>query len=392
MKPLQRNGFAVAWVLCLLGAACGQPPAGQQAPGTIPSSTFPQSPTPVAAGGNPPQLSPLPSRAQNNAAYRWAYAMDTANKAAQLGAILGGPFGGPASMGMGLLGLLYGAATAESQLAEENVKAQTQYQKESSKDQQLEAAIEQEIERQRAFESQITRTTGGAQSEQAASLSQTPHRVSAPAPDAGGIITASLNKPGALPIAPTPFRNVQIKDLNGDGIADLWIYYSPQNADEVLRQEESSKLDGRVDTWSYFKDGKLVRRDVDNHGHGRPDTVYYYDDQLIVREERDEAGQGRITYRADYEDGRLAKVERQTRDSGRTDLWIIYDITIPGEIILKEERDLDGDGFPDLWSHYDGGRLVRRDLNASGLELFSKQDETPLRGTPAIRALGPQAE
>ena len=59
------------------------------------------------------------------------------------------------------------------------------------------------------------------------------------------------------------------------------------------------------------------------------------------------------------------------RGSGRADLWIAYDTTKEGEIILKEERDLNGDGLPDLWSHYDHGRLVRRDLNALGLEVFS---------------------
>ncbi|MGH7927365.1 MAG: hypothetical protein ACREQV_06195, partial [Candidatus Binatia bacterium] len=365
-------------VLCLLGAACGQPPIVQQAPGTIPSSTFPSSQTSTPGGTTPPQPAALPSRAQTNDAYRWAYAMDTANKAAQLGAILGGPFGGPASMGMGVLGLLFGAVTAESRISEENARAQGQYQKETTKDQQLEAAIEQELERQRAFESQIAGTTAAARKDQPA----TQIGDSAPSANPGGIVVASLNKPVPASATPAaPFKNVEIKDLNNDGIADLWIYYNPQKLGEVLRQEEASELDGRVDTWSYFKDGRLVRRDVDNHGHGRPDRVYYYDDQKIVREERDETGQGRMTYRADYEDGRVAKVERATRGNGRADLWITYDMTSDGEVVLKEERDLNGDGFPDLWSHYDRGRLVRRDVNAIGLELFSKQEEAPLHGS-----------
>jgi hypothetical protein len=44
---------------------------------------------------------------------------------------------------------------------------------------------------------------------------------------------------------------------------------------------------------------------------------------------------------------------------------------------LKEERDLNGDGVVDLWSYYEDGRLVRRDLSAVGLELLSKQDQLP---------------
>jgi hypothetical protein len=376
MNPLRKYGLAVATVLSLLGAGCGQPPVVQQAPGTIPSSTFPNSQAAATVAGAPPQPAALPTRAQANDAFRWTYAMETANKAAQLGAIFGGPYGGPASMGMGVLGLLYGAVTAESKIAEEDARVQGQYQKETIADQQLEAAIEKELERQRTFDNQIAGTTAAAadKNEPETALSQLP-QVSAPASNASGVVVASLNKP--LPQPPAPFKNVEIKDLNNDGMADLWIYYSPQKPGEVLRQEESSKMDGRVDTWSYFKDGKLVRRDVDNHGNGRPDAVYYYDDQKIVREERDEAGEGRITYRADYQDGRLARVERETRGSGRPDLWITYDITTEGEVILKEERDLNGDGFPDLSSHYNRGRLVRRDLNSIGLELFSKQDEAP---------------
>jgi hypothetical protein len=278
-------------------------------------------------------------------------------------------------MGMGVLGLFYGAVTAEFKIAEEDARAQGQYQKETAKDLQLEAAIEQELDRQRAFEGQIAGTTGNSdrEDEPETRMSRLSRLVTPSAGNPGSIVPASF-KPVEPSAVSTPFKNVEVKDLNKDGIADLWIYYHPQNPGEVLRQEKASKLDGRVDTWSYFREGKLVRRDIDNHGHGRPDTVYYYDEQKMVREERDEAGEGRITYRADYRDGRVARVERATRGSGRTDVWITYDTSKDGEIVLKEERDLDGDGLPDLWSHYSDGRLVRRDLNNVGIELLSKQD------------------
>ena len=76
-----------------------------------------------------------------------------------------------------------------------------------------------------------------------------------------------------LAVAPTPFKNVEVRDINGDGVPDLWIYcFNPQKPGEIKRQEEASKGDGRVDTWSYFKDGKLVRREVDTKAHGKPDT------------------------------------------------------------------------------------------------------------------------
>ena len=36
-----------------------------------------------------------------------------------------------------------------------------------------------------------------------------------------------------------------------------------------------------------------------------------------------------------------------------------------------------GDGIIDLWSHYENGHLVRRDLNAVGLEMLSQKDQPP---------------
>src|SRR5918999_3166525 len=161
MKGLCKHVLVIAATLSL-GGGCGQPLGVQQARETIPSSTFPNSAATATPKAGPPQPAALPTRAQSNDAFRWAYAMDTANKAAQLGAILGGPLGGPASMGMGVLGLMYGAVTAESKIAEEDVRAQGQYQKEATKDQQLEEAIEKELERQLAFANEVGGTTGAA--------------------------------------------------------------------------------------------------------------------------------------------------------------------------------------------------------------------------------------
>jgi len=188
---------------------------------------------------------------------------------------------------------------------------------------------------------------------------------------------AALTKPPATPVPPMPFKNVEVRDVNGDGVPDLWIYYNPQRPSEIIRQEEASQADGRVNTWSYFKDGKMVRREVDTRQSGRPDTVYFYDNDNIVREERDEAGQGTMTYRASYQNGRLAKVERDSSGGGRPDLWIYYDASGGGETVVREERDLNGDGVPDLWSYFENGRLARRDVSAVGLEILSQKEQLP---------------
>ncbi|MGE5220079.1 MAG: hypothetical protein ACM3SP_24000, partial [Chloroflexota bacterium] len=256
-----------------------------------------------------------------------------------------------------------------------------QIQSEQTKDKELEAKIEQELQRQREFEAQIANSAGNSVQQIGAEPPQTTQNPAAPkvttvamkeAPSA----VASVSKKETLSSTPpSTFKNVEVKDINGDGAPDLWIYYSPVKPGEIVRQEEATHWDGRVDTWSYFKDGKLVRREVDTKGKGTADRVYYFENDQIVREERDENGTGYVSFRAIYQNGRRAKVEEDTHGAGKTDHWIYYDTD--GEKVLREERDLNGDGAVDLWSYYENGRLVRRDVSAVGLELLSKQDQLP---------------
>lgn len=356
-------------VLLAVSSAC-EPVAVQYPPGSAPN------PNPNIGAPSAPQPSQVSGSQRMQ--HVWNKAME--------GVAMGGSIAGPYGAGGGLIiGLITGLFTADSHYNDMNRQVRTEQQK----DQQLEAAIEQELARQRELENQIAKPGGaasvGAQAQASGTNStpQAPRNLPADkpatnrAPDNNSL--AALNKPVAPPAsAPAPFKNVEVRDVNGDGIPDLWIYYNPQKPGEAMRQEEASKGDGRVDTWSYFKDGQLTRRDVDSKGQGRPDTVFYYDGDKIVREERDENGQGRMTYRASFHNGRLAKVEKDTSGSGRSDLWIYYDTSRDGEIVIKEERDLNGDGVADLWTYYENGRVARRDVSAVGLEILSKQERLPV--------------
>lgn len=296
------------------------------------------------------------------------------------GVAMGGSIAGPYGAGGGLvIGLITGLVTADSHYGHVN----NQIYAEQKKDQQLEAAIEQELSRQRELEDQIAAATDPSAPavQPVAAKSRPQQQPTTPQLPAGKAVNttdvAALTKPPAVTPTSSPFKNVEVRDVNGDGVPDLWIYYNPQKTGEIIRQEEATQADGRVDTWSYFKDGKMVRREVDTRQSGRADTVYFYDGDKIVREERDETGRGSMTYRAVYQDGRLAKVERDSSGGGRSDLWIYYDASREGEIVIKEERDLNGDGVPDLWSYFENGRIARRDVSAVGLEILSKKDQLP---------------
>jgi hypothetical protein len=351
------------------------------------SSTLYPPPQPgVTSGAQSSSVPTLVTPPQVTGAQRGQYLWDKALEGMALGGALAGPYGA----GTGLvIGLLAGLFTADQHYTQLNTQIQT----EQLKDQQLEAQIEQEIARQRELEAQLFNGAGnpvqsfnGAGNPAQQNQTDSPHSIpeatrshvtAVAMREAANTVASLSSKESPSNSLTRPFRNVEIRDLNGDGIPDLWIYYSPLAPSEIVRQEEATRWDGRVDTWSYFKDGKLVRREVDTKGKGTADTVYYYESDKIVREERDEHGTGHVSFRALYQNGRRAKVEEDTSGGGKTDLWIYYDTSKDGEIVLKKERDLNGDGTVDLWSYYENGRLIRRDVSAIGLELLSKQDQLP---------------
>jgi hypothetical protein len=357
------------------------PPGSAQYPQPVPGSTG------TASTGSQPD--PGISSSQ-----RWQHAWGKAMEGVAMGGSIGGMYGAGGGL---IIGLITGLLTADSFYGQINSQIQTEQQK----DKQLESAIEQELERQRTLENQIAGASGspagGSSPTQPAASQNTPppqpstasasgstRKNPAPSKQSDNTQLASIGTPAGpnIPAPPVtaPFKNVEVRDINGDGVPDLWIYYNPLKPGEILRQEEATKADGKVDTWSYFKDGKLMRREVDTKDAGRPDTVFYYDKDQIVREERDETGHGTASYRAFYQNGKLAKVERDTLGNGRTDTWTYYDSSRDGDLVVKEERDLNGDGVADMWTYFENGRVARRDVSAAGLEVLSKQEQLPIAG------------
>ena len=356
--------------------------------GKYPSGSNPYPPT---SSAQPSSLSPsvLQPQSQVTGSQRGQFIWDKAMEGMAMGGAIAGPYGAGGGL---IIGLLAGLFTADAHYAQIN----TQIQSEQAKDRELEAKIEQERERQRELETQLVNSPG-----YPAQQNQTEPPQSAPKPTAPVVTTVALKEVSSAAASPSKieipsksptsqFKNVEVRDINGDGAPDLWIYYNPLKPGEIVRQEEATHWDGKVDTWSYFKDGKLVRREVDTKGKGSADTVYYFENDKIVREERDETGSGLMTFRAIYQNGRRARVEEDTNGTGKTDHWIYYDTTNDVETVLKEERDLNGDGAVDLWSYYENGRLVRRDVSVVGLELLTKQDQLPASPADPTETSRPQ--
>jgi len=332
---------------------------------------------------NPKSTVTPPPSPQVTGSQRLGYAWNKAIDGVTIGAVMGGPYGAGGGF---IIGLITGLVMADSHYDAIN----NQIFSEQEKNLQLEAEIDGELARQREFEKQAIAAVEPSAPWEAVESTARSMRVDtqersvlSPAtvtikPFSDYVILSTSKKPEDTRRLPVAIKNLDVKDVNRDGIPDIWIYYDPKKPGEIIRQEEASKYDGRVDTWTYFKDKQLVRREVDSKNRGQPDTVFYYIDEQIASEERDEFGQGRMTYRATYENGRLARVEKATSGDGRTDLWIYYDTGKVGENVIRKEKDLDGDGIVDLWSYYDNGRLVRRDVSAVGLDVLSRQERLPI--------------
>ncbi|HEV8724314.1 MAG TPA: hypothetical protein VGW77_27165, partial [Candidatus Binatia bacterium] len=102
---------------------------------------------------NPNASAPTASQApQISGSQRWQHAWNKAMEGVAMGGSIGGPYGAGGGL---VIGLIAGLITADSHYGEIN----RQIHSEQQKDQQLEAAIEQELAKQRGLENQIASAT-----------------------------------------------------------------------------------------------------------------------------------------------------------------------------------------------------------------------------------------
>src|SRR5882724_1729044 len=140
----RRLGIILVGLLILL-AGCATAPVQQPPPGTA------QNPNPDP---NPdPNASTIPqSQPQITSSQRWQHAWSKAMEGLALGGSVGGLYGAGGGL---VLGLIAGLVMADSHYGAVNAQIQSEQQK----DRNLEAAIEQELERQRSVEGQVAQAS-----------------------------------------------------------------------------------------------------------------------------------------------------------------------------------------------------------------------------------------
>ena len=112
-------------------------------------------------------------------------------------------------------------------------------------------------------------------------------------------------------------------DNNEDGKIDRWEYY---DTDQKLEKTGTSRAnDGREDAWLYSAaDGSLARVDVSTRRNGKANRIEYYEKNALVRAEEDSDEDDKVDKWEVYAAGRLASVAFDTIHRGLPDRRLVY--------------------------------------------------------------------
>jgi len=120
-------------------------------------------------------------------------------------------------------------------------------------------------------------------------------------------------------------------DKDEDGLIDRWEYYG---ADQKLEKVGFSRgANGREDAWSYFApDGSIARIEMADKSGPAVTRIEYYDHATLLRAEEDTDGDGRMDKWEAFEGGRLASVSFDTMHRGTPDRRIVYGANGAGQM------------------------------------------------------------
>jgi hypothetical protein len=125
--------------------------------------------------------------------------------------------------------------------------------------------------------------------------------------------------------------------------------------------------DGKPDIRRVYDGAREVCRISDLNRDGKPDMFEYYDKTgQLRRREADYDDNGIVNSIEIYEGGKLIRAELDTTNQGRIDTWDTFDPNTGKR--TKRERDATGDGRVDQWWTYDGDKVtIAMDRNGDGL-------------------------
>ncbi len=146
-----------------------------------------------------------------------------------------------------------------------------------------------------------------------------------------------------------PWSRVVTMNSTKAGAPAITLFYK---GDHLVKRFVYADKDGLPDSIEFFGEDGLLKERCDFHDDGRhltgPCPIHYFfdtDGRTVVRAERDADGDGKPEEWFFYQGGKLVKVHEDSNGDGMPDIWETYDA---GEHLVKREKDLDYDGKPDL--------------------------------------------
>jgi antitoxin component YwqK of YwqJK toxin-antitoxin module len=113
-------------------------------------------------------------------------------------------------------------------------------------------------------------------------------------------------------------------DLNRDGNVDIKSWFADSGMLEM--EEMDGDFDGQLDMWDHYQDTdgdgspERVSSELDTDYDGKPDVFTYYRNGKVIRKERDTNGDDKIDHWEKYnENGEVVKSGRDTNFDGIVD-------------------------------------------------------------------------
>ena len=133
---------------------------------------------------------------------------------------------------------------------------------------------------------------------------------------------------------PDVFRYVQLKpdapnraarklrkevDINFDGTINMVIEYDSKERPST--EKADLNFDGQFDVLTIYREGQIVRKEIDTDYNGKPDVIQKYSNGLIAEIESDQSGNGTIDTWEYYENGKLDRLAFDRTGDGTVDEW-----------------------------------------------------------------------
>ena len=131
-------------------------------------------------------------------------------------------------------------------------------------------------------------------------------------------------------------------DMNFDGKFDVERFYESDGV-RVAQERHDFDFDGRLDQLSFFREGELVRKELDTNFDNTIDTWLWCAGGWVVKSERDRQRDGKADVWETYTQGVMVEAEYDENNDGQVDRW---DSFRNGKLVLTQYDD-NRDGEPD---------------------------------------------